>query len=182
LFDRLVDLFVNFIGLFQFWAIMDPYQKGVVLRLGTFHKEIGPGFHWIAPFGVDRALEINVVTKTADLYPAFLTIQDGTTVSAAVIVRYNIRDVKKALLEVDHITDAIKDAVNGHVSRLVRSSTWDALTSQEFAENLPKECRKRAWRYGIEIEDVVLSDLCKTRVLGLMSNTSNVPSANFNLQ
>jgi regulator of protease activity HflC (stomatin/prohibitin superfamily) len=169
-FDRLVELFTQFIHLFKFWAVIDVYQKGVILRLGKFVREIGPGLHWLIPFGVDRTLELSVVTKMADLWPAFLTIRDGTTVSVAVLVRYNIRDVKRALLEVDHITDAIKDAVNGHVSRLVRAASWEELCGPEFAENLPKECRKRAWKYGVEIEDVVLTDLCKTRVLGLTSN------------
>jgi regulator of protease activity HflC (stomatin/prohibitin superfamily) len=170
MFDRLVELLTQFIDLFKFWVVVDEYQRAVVLRLGKFHKEAGPGLHWLVPFGVDRAIEVNVVTKTADLWPAFLTIRDGHTVSASVIIRYNIRDVKKAVLEVDHVLDAIKDAVNGHVSRAVRAATWDELNSPEFADNLPKECRKRAWRYGIEIEDVIISDLCKTRIHGILTN------------
>ena len=172
MFDRFVDLFMQVVGLFQCWAVIDEYQKGVILRVGKFHKEIGPGIHWLVPLGIDRAIEMNVVTKTADLFPAFLTIKDGTTVSVAVIVRYSIRDVKKAILEVDHVNDAIKDAVSGHVSRLVRSASWDELTAPEFAETLPKECRKRAWRYGVEIEDVILTDLCRTRMVGLLKNTN----------
>lgn len=170
MFDKLVDLFAQFVDLFKFWVVVDEYQRAVILRLGKFQKEAGPGLHWLVPFGVDRAIEVTVVTKTADLWPAFLTIRDGQTVSASVIIRYNIRDVKKAVLEVDHVLDAIKDAVNGHVSRLVRAATWEELNSPEFADNLPKECRKRAWRYGIEIEDVIISDLCKTRILGILSN------------
>jgi regulator of protease activity HflC (stomatin/prohibitin superfamily) len=171
-FDKLFDTIVQFASLFKFWQVVDEYQKGIILRLGKFNRVMGPGLHFLVPFGVDRTIEVTTVTKTADLYPAFLTIKDGTTVSASVIIRYNIRDVKKALLEVDHVMDAIKDAVNGHVSRLVRMSTWDELSSAEFAENLPKECRKRAWRYGIEIEDVILNDLCRTRAIAILHNTS----------
>lgn len=176
MFDRLVELCTQFLDLFKFWCVIDEYQKGIVLRFGRFQKEAGPGLHWLIPFGVDRAIEVNVVTKTADLRPAFLTIRDGNTIAASVIVRYNIRDAKRAVLEVDHVLDAIKDAVNGHVSRMLRSASWDELNAPEFAIDLPKECRKRAWKYGIEIEDVIIADLCKTRVHGLLTEGNRHPN------
>lgn len=177
MFDKLVDLASHFIELFKFWHVIDPYQMGVVIRLGKLNREIGPGWHALIPFGVDRAIEINTVTKTADLWPATLTLRDGTTISVSVVIRYNIRDVKKALLEVDHIMDAIKDSVSGYVSRTVRAATWEELQSPEFAELLPKECRRRAWKYGIEIEDVVLGDLCRTRPITLIGNGSHAGQA-----
>src|SRR5690606_32968859 len=116
----------------------------------------------------DRVIETAVVTRTDDMRQAFLTIADGTTVCVSVMVRWNIRDAKKALLEVWGASDVLRDSVFGNVSSHVRRATWEELTSPDFAVALAKDCRKQAFRYGIEIEDVVLSDLCRTRALALL--------------
>jgi regulator of protease activity HflC (stomatin/prohibitin superfamily) len=170
MFDRLIELFVEFLHLFQFWTVVDEYQRGIVLRFGKLQKQLDPGLHWVIPFGVDRVVDLIVVTTLAALPPTFLTIKDGTTVSVAVIVRYNIRDVTKALLDVNHVMDAIKDSVSGAVSVAVRNATWAELESPDFAAQLPKECRKKAWRYGVEIEDVILDDLCKVKMHGILNH------------
>lgn len=168
MFDKLVDLIVNFANLFRFWEVVDQYQRGIVLRLGKFHREVGPGIHWLIPFNVDRVIETAVVTRTSDLRQAFLTINDGTTVAVSVVVRWNVKDVKKLLLDVWDYNDVIRDSVFGNVSRKVRAASWDELNSPSFAEELYKDCRKQAFRYGVEIEDVVLSDLCRTRATSLL--------------
>jgi regulator of protease activity HflC (stomatin/prohibitin superfamily) len=166
--DRLIDLLLQTLGLFQFWTVLDEYERGVVLRLGRFHREIGPGFHWMVPMGIDMALTDNVVTRTDTTRNLTLTLRDGTTVVCSAVVRYNIRDVKKALLEVEGIDHVIQDCVFGNISDVVRGASWEDLPSPEFGENLTKMCRRQAWRYGVEIENVVFSDLCRSRSLSLM--------------
>lgn len=175
MFDKLVDLLLSFIDLFKFWEIIDEYQKGVILRLGRFHKEAEPGIHFLLPFGVDRMIETATVTRTSDMRQAFLTIADGTTVCVSVVVRWNVRDIKKALLDVWGFDDVIRDSVLGNVSTLVRKATWEELNSDDFAEHVAKECRKQAFRYGVEVEGVALSDLCRTRALALLSGGSQPP-------
>lgn len=171
MFSGLIDRLLQFVDLFKFWVVLDEYQRGIMLRLGKFHKELAPGITWCIPFSVDRCIEIPVVTKTTDLRQSFLTLKDGATVCVSVVVRYNIRDVKKALLEVWHIDDVLRDSVFGNVSSRVRKSTWDELQTPEFEENLAKDCRKQAFKYGVEIENVVLSDLCRANALALLGNS-----------
>lgn len=168
MFDRLIDVALQFIELFKFWVVVDAYERGVVLRWGKFQRELEPGLHWLIPLGIDRPLLDNVVTRTDELRNSTLTLRDGASVSVSVVVRYNIRDVKKALLEVEGISDVIRDSVIGNVSDHVRAATWETLPSPEFGESLSKSCRKMAWRYGIEIESVVFADLARVKPLALL--------------
>lgn len=170
MFDKLVDLVVQFLDLFKFWEVLDAYQRGVILRLGKFNREVGPGIHWLIPLGIDRVVEINVVTRTHDLRQSIITLKDGSTVCVSVVVRFNIRDAKKAILEVDGLEDVIKDSVFGNVSAYARSCTWEELNSPTLEENLTKACRKQAFRYGVEVESVVFSDLCRTRAIALLKS------------
>ena len=169
MFDRLIDLLVEFVGIFVFWVVIDQYERGVVLRFGKFQREIGPGLHWLIPFGVDAAMTDNVVTRTDSLRNMTFTLRDGVSVVASAVVRYNIRDVKKALLEVEGIDHVMNDAILANMSDMVRASTWEDLPTPEFGEALSKACRKSGWKYGVEIENVAFSDLCRTKSLSLMS-------------
>ena len=170
MFDRIIDVLLSIVGWFQFWTVVDQYERGVVLRFGRFQREVGPGLHWLIPFEVDRVLVDNVVIRTDNTRNMTFTLQDGTTVMASVIVRYRIDDVKKALLEVEGIDHVINDCVLGNVSDLIRRATWEDLPKPEFGEALNKVGKRQARRYGVAIENLQFSDLCRTHALSVAGN------------
>jgi regulator of protease activity HflC (stomatin/prohibitin superfamily) len=165
--DRLLQFIIDFARFFIFWTVIDEYERGILLRLGTYRRNFEPGFHWAIPFGIDRIMVDNVVTRTTDLTPQSLTTKDNKTVSARVVVTSNIRDIKKALLEVEGMDHALTDSCAAAVGEYVRSLTWEELRSDASVETLTKLCRKNAWRYGVEIERVQLADLSISRVIRL---------------
>lgn len=166
--DRLIDLFVQSLQLFQFWAIVTDFERGVVLRFGVFHRELGPGFHWLIPFAVEDLLVDNVVPRTMNLGAQSLTTKDGAQIGLGIIITARINDVRKAILEVEHLDDAVRDSCYAEVAHVVHSHTWDELQSDDVDDELLKACRKRARSYGVEVMRVQLSDLAKTRTYRLM--------------
>jgi len=44
--------------------ISQEYQRGVVFRLGRYKGLRGPGLFWIIPLGIERALIIDIRTRT----------------------------------------------------------------------------------------------------------------------
>jgi regulator of protease activity HflC (stomatin/prohibitin superfamily) len=44
--------------------ISQEYQRGVVFRLGRFSGLRGPGLFWIIPLGIERAVIIDIRTRT----------------------------------------------------------------------------------------------------------------------
>lgn len=165
--DRLVQFVIDFAQFFIFWVVIDEYERGVMLRLGKYQRNLEPGFHWRYPCGIDLAMVDNVVTRTTDLTAQSLTTKDNKTVSVRVVVTSNIRDIKKALLEVEGMDHALTDSCAAAVGDYVQGLTWDELRSSLSSDSLTKLCRKNAWRYGVEIERVQLADLSISRVIRL---------------
>jgi regulator of protease activity HflC (stomatin/prohibitin superfamily) len=179
-FDKLVDTILGALELFQFWVVIHQYERGVVMTLGKFKgRELGPGIHWRWPFKVDVVQYDTAVTRVHVLNPQALTTKDGKTVAVTAVITSNIRDIKKAMLEVDGVHNAIDDACCAAVGAHVGNTTWEDLREDLAADTLLKACRKNAWRYGIEIERVQLSDLALCRVIRLHANhggdTSSLP-------
>jgi len=165
MFDRLIDLLVQSVQLFQFFDVVDEYERGVILRLGKFHRTVEPGFVWLIPFAVDRLMVDNVVPRTANLGEQTITTKDGKSVTVRGVVTAKISDVKKAMLEVEHMDDALRDSCSGEIGRVISETTWDDVWHGKA--DLTGACRKRGWKYGIEIMSVQLADAAPTKCIRL---------------
>src|SRR6185295_11325301 len=103
MFDRLFDIVFQFLDLFKFWVVLDPFEQGVVLRLGKYQRTVSEGFHFVYPFNVDNVLVDNVVPRTINLGEQGLTTKDGKTITVSAVVTAKISDIRKALLDVEHV-------------------------------------------------------------------------------
>jgi regulator of protease activity HflC (stomatin/prohibitin superfamily) len=171
MFDRLVELLIQFADLFRFWKILDPYEQGVLIRLGKFVRIVEPGLSWIYPFGVDSVMHESVVPTTHSLGNESIITKDGKGVGYHAVVTYRIRDIKKAMLEISDTDHAVRDACSGEVGRVFREHNWcDIIGSEAFLDELTSACRKRGWRYGIEIMSIQLAGLALVKSIRLMQN------------
>jgi regulator of protease activity HflC (stomatin/prohibitin superfamily) len=167
MFDRLIDLFLQCIDLFRFFVVIDEFERAIVLRLGRYHKTLEPGLHFILPFNIDNALVDNVVPRTQNLGSQGLTTADGKTITLSAVVTAQIRDIRKSLLEIENVDAALMDSCYATIGDLVVAHSWETILKPEFSEVLLKACRKQAFKYGIEILRVQLSDLTPSRAIRL---------------
>lgn len=169
--DRLVELLISGLNLFRFWVVLDPYEKGVLLRLGRFIRVIEPGLTWVWPFDIDHVLTESVVMQTKSLGNLATTTVDGKKVGFECIVSYKISDIQKALLTVYRVEDAILDACQGVVGTTISTMTWDELRDTEkTTDKISIACRKRGWRYGVEILTAQLAGVSLVHNIRLMGD------------
>lgn len=166
--DRLIDFLIQFTELFKFWVVIHPYEAGVRLRLGKLHGVLECGLHWMIPFGVDHFIGEHIVPTTHSLGDESTTSKDGKSVGFHAVVTYKVRDIQKTLLEVDDVHHAVRDACCGEIGRVMRESTWQEMQGDEMLERLTAVCRKRGFRYGIEVMAVQLAGLAVCRSFRIM--------------
>lgn len=167
--DRLIDFLVGCIELLRFWQVVAPFEEGVQLRLGKFHRVLACGLHFVLPFGIDHCLIQCVVPTTHSLGDESSTTKDGKSIGFAAVVTYQIRDIKKAMLDIEDVTHAVRDACAGEIGRVIRDSTWAEILAPEMLDKLTTACRKRGFRYGIEIMSTQLAGISLARSIRLMS-------------
>lgn len=172
MFDRLVDVLLQFIGLFRFFVVVDAWQQGVRLRLGKPSPAVGPGLHWLVPFGVDRMVRWGVVPDVHKLEAQTVTLADGHTVVVEPIVTFQVSDLVKFLCEVEDAETAICDTVAAVVRRRLSGAGWETLLDSERSERLEgaitTESRRLAKKWGIEILTVAFASLARARTIRLI--------------
>lgn len=167
--EKLFDFILQFINLFRFWEVLDPYQEGVVIRLGKFNRVIECGFHWIWPLGVEHVITENVAIESYPLATQLLTTKDQVVVAIGVAISARVKNVKKFLLEVENADAAMVDVLFGVVGQLVNSHTWDELQTSEFKEQLVKESQRSATKFGIEILTIGFRDFSKIKAIRIIN-------------
>jgi regulator of protease activity HflC (stomatin/prohibitin superfamily) len=168
--DRLLDFLIQFIELFRFWAVIKQYEAGVLLRLGKFVRTVECGIHWRIPFGVDEYITDYIVPMTYSLGNESVTTADGRSIGFHAVVTSRVRDIQKAILEIHDVDHAVRDACSGEIGRVLRESTWQEVLAPDILDRLTSACRRRGFRYGIEILSVQLAGLTLCKTLRLMSN------------
>lgn len=161
------------------WASLLPfvvvrhYHEAVQLRLGIYKRSLKPGFHWIVPLNFDVVLHEDVKPRTERLSGLSTTTSDGKSIGFDAVVTYCITDIRKALLEVHDLKDAIADTCAGIIGTELSNKEWSAIWHGEVAEHLTTVCRKRGWKWGIEVQAVQLIGVALVKNLRISGNAGN---------
>lgn len=170
MFDRLIDLLTGwFEQLLPFFIVRD-YEEAVVLRFGRFHKVAKPGFHWRIPF-VDESMEQHVVVTTLSLPPQSLYTKDKQNIVVKGLIKYRIADIQTFILEVYDAQDAISDMTQSIIKSIIMDKTMDECVDPEIDNTLSKKARVEAKKWGVEIQQVTLTDLAPIRSFRLINDT-----------
>ena len=160
--DRLIDLLVQFMGLFRVYTFILQWQEGVVLRCGKYHRTVTPGWCWLLPLNLERVVIDNVLPATLDLGIQSLHTADDIHVNIQASLLWKITDIRRVLLEVEDADDALVDAATGYITDMVEAHTWNEIRSPDFAKLLKSTIQKQARKWGISVMKVYISDCSKT--------------------
>ena len=174
MFDKLVDLIKQFGRLFLFWYIVDPYEAGVVLRFGNFHRMTKPGLNWIWPFVIERVLTANVAVHTLVVGPQSLMTKDGKQIVITTVITCTVEEAKAFILQVNGGMTALDDAATGVVSKLIMGNTLEGLLGMDISNELTKDIRRFAKPWGVGVNRVQLSDFTVMRSLRLLMTQNHI--------
>src|SRR5262244_4545140 len=91
-----------FLLLLSGFRVAQEYQRGVVFRLGRYVGLRGPGLYWIIPLGIERAMTIDIRTRTVSAEQQATITLDSVTVKLNAVLWYRIIDAAKSVIAVEN--------------------------------------------------------------------------------
>lgn len=167
MFDRLFDIIVAVWKHLLFFVVLEPFEQGVLVRLGRFVKVLEPGLHFVLPLGIDAVYNEHVTPRTERLSGLSTTTKDGRPIGFDAVITYKISDIRKAVLEITDLKDAIADTCAGVIGTTLHEATWDSILAGDALEELVARCRKRGFRWGVEVMAVQLCGVALVKNLRL---------------
>lgn len=156
---------LGLITLFTSMRSVDTGKIGVVTSYGRVTgRELGEGFSWVAPWGINNVTEYDIKTQKEEQQTAAATA-DLQDVNAKVVVNYNIERGKVSEIHktvgVNYkdvlITPAIQSAFKANSARY---NALDLVNKRAEAESEVKtDLINRLAKRGIVVENVSIVDL-----------------------
>ena len=169
MFDKLIEIISNwYLQIIPFFIVRD-YEEAVLLRFGKFNKILKPGLHFKFPF-IDEVIEQHMVITTLSLDAQSLYTRDKQNIVVKGLIKYKIADVKIFLLEVYDAQDALSDMSQSIIKNVIMAMTLDECTDAELDNTLTKKVRVEAKKWGVEVQQVTLTDLAPIRSIRLIND------------
>lgn len=136
--------------------IVRPTHKGLIERLGKYHKLALPGFHWIIPL-VDRLFLVNITEQMVDAEPQEIITNDNLNASVDAQVYFRVKSdedsVKGSTYDVNNYQYQIVNLARTTLRNIIGTLTLKSANSErgrinmELHETLHNETKD----WGIEI-------------------------------
>ncbi len=136
--------------------IVRPTHKGLIERLGKYHKLANPGFHWIIPI-IDRIFYVNITEQMVDAEPQEIITNDNLNASVDAQVYFRVKSdeesVKGSTYDVNNYQRQIVNLARTTLRNIIGTLTLKSANSErgkintELHETLHKETKS----WGIEI-------------------------------
>jgi len=179
-----ICVILGLILLFSSFFVVDQKEEAVVLNLGKFSRQVGPGLHFKIPFGVEKNYNVPTQRILKEEF-GFRTINPGVVseysnadyssesimltgdlniVDVEWIIQYQITDARAWLFGVDNQEKTIRDISQSVINMLVGDRTiFDVIGAERAAievqgQDLMNELYK-SYGLGVRVTTVKLQNI-----------------------
>ncbi|HXF08950.1 MAG TPA: FtsH protease activity modulator HflK [Candidatus Acidoferrales bacterium] len=130
----LVLISVIVLWLLSGFYIIDPAERGVVLRFGQFARITTEGPRWHLPYPIERVEKINVDSIRTSTHKGLMLTRDENIVNVEIAVQYRVGNAEHFLFNVREPESTLRDATISAVREVVGTSTMDFVLGEGRSE------------------------------------------------
>ena len=141
--------------------IAQEYQRGVVFRLGRYIALRGPGLYWIIPLGIDRAVTIDIRTRTVSAEQQETITRDSVTVKLNAVLWYRITDAARSVIAVADAQAAVYQLALTSLRNSIGQHDLDEVLQERDKINdlLRQNIAGSTAAWGVEVERFEMKDV-----------------------
>ena len=157
----LVIIVVIVVVLLTGLRIAQEYQRGVVFRLGRYTGLRGPGLYWIIPLGIERAVTIDIRTRTVSAEQQETITRDSVTVKLNAVLWYRITDAAKSVIAVADAPAAVYQLALTSLRNSIGQHDLDEVLQERDKINglLRENIADSTVAWGVEVERFEMKDV-----------------------
>jgi len=151
-----------------FWVVIDPWQAGVILRLGKFSRKLDIGFHLKIPF-IESAIIQNTATTTTSLSAQSIVAPDGVVYTVEGVVKWSVSDVKPFACDIWDSENVIIDSAKSAMAEVISKHG-----AKDIGNQVATKARISLRKYGISVDTVTITTLAPIKCIRLITDNSTI--------
>ncbi|MFZ1976943.1 MAG: SPFH domain-containing protein [Bacteroidota bacterium] len=150
--------------LFSGIRIIRPTHRGLIERLGKYHKYAGPGFHWIIPM-IDHMYQLNTTEQMIDAEPQEIITNDNLNAMVDAQIYYRVKpdeeSVKSSQYNVNNVNSQIVNLARTTLRNIIGTMTLKSANSErgKINDELYTILIKETASWGIDIVRAELKEI-----------------------
>lgn len=141
----------------SFLFIIKQYERSVILRLGKYNRQVGPGLLARIPY-IENVLVVDIREKVREFTAERMLTKDNVPVTIDAILRYKVVEdrARDAILNVENFNEMIKQVSQTTLRNNIGSSLFQDILSkrEEINNHIKSIISQEAGNWGIEVTGV----------------------------
>jgi regulator of protease activity HflC (stomatin/prohibitin superfamily) len=155
-----IVVFLFFMGI----KIVRPTRRGLIERLGKYHRFANPGFHWIIPF-IERMYQVNITEQLVNANPQEIITNDNLNAMVDAQIYYKVKadeeSVKNSQYNVNNVNFQIVNLSRSTLRNIIGTMSLKSANSERGRINndLHEILIKETTHWGIDIVRAELKEI-----------------------
>jgi len=145
--------------------IVPEYQRLVVFRLGKCIGQRGPGFILLYPFGIDRAVSVDLREEVREVPHQTNITKDNASIGIDFLIYWQVVDAVKSVLEVSNFRQAALGIATTTLRAVIGDIALDDVLAQREHINqvLRAKLDEVTERWGVKVTAVEIREIVPPR-------------------
>lgn len=160
--DYLTIIFVLFIIflIFKSIVIVNQYERGIILTLGTYSYTLGPGLKLVIPI-LQRVIKVDIRINTLDIPKQEIITKDNVAVSINAVVYFQVTKAEDAILKVKDFTYAVSQYAQTALRDVIGGVELDQLLTdrQKISDEIKAIVDAETIEWGVDVTGIRLQDI-----------------------
>jgi len=140
--------------------VASQWERGIVLRLGKYHRLCGPGIVYVIPF-IESVRFVELRLTTLNIPSQRVITRDNVPASVDGVLFFLVADPKKAVLEIQNYRFAVSQYSQATLRDVIGGMSLDELLSEreQIQQRIVEIVEERIKSWGLHIDMIRLQDI-----------------------
>src|ERR1700734_232030 len=141
--------------------VAQEYERGVIFRLGRYKGLRGPGLYWIIPLNIERAVRVDIRTRTVSAEQQETITRDSVTIKVNAVLWYRIVDASKSVIAVENAPAAVYQLALTGLRNIIGQHDLDEILQERNKINtlLGDNISGSTTAWGLEVQRFEMKDV-----------------------
>ena len=141
-------------------VVIDQYERGIVLTLGSYSYTLSPGLKLLFPF-VQRLIKVDIRITTSDIPQQEVITRDNVPVGINAVVYFQVSKPEDAVLKIQDYTYAVTQYAQTALRDVIGGVELDSLLTdrQKIAEEIKKIVDIETTEWGVDVTAIKIQDI-----------------------
>lgn len=140
--------------------IIDQYERGIVLTLGSYSRTLNPGLDFIIPV-IERIIRVDIRITTSDIPQQEVITKDNVPVGINAVVYFMVTKPEDAVLKIKDYTYAVTQYAQTALRDVIGGVELDSLLveRQKIADEIKKLVDAETTDWGVDVTAIKIQDI-----------------------